>query len=75
MDKANPCTCTRTGQRWEGPHVYGRPIERYLKEDAYKGAVVQFKDTYGQIVGRIGNRVEGVLGIFGNDLMEKLIFK
>lgn len=61
-------------KQWEGLHVRGKPIERYFKEDAYKDAFAQFREVYGSMVGRSGSTVDDTLKVFGNDLMERLIF-
>lgn len=61
-------------KQWEGLHVRGKPIERYFKEDAYKDAFAQFRDVYGSMVSRSGSTVDDTLKVFGNDLMERLIF-
>jgi len=62
-------------KQWAGLRVNGKPIERYFKEDAYKDAFAQFRDAYGKIVNRTGNTVDGTLKVFGNDMMERLIFR
>ena len=60
-------------KQWAGLQVKGKPIERYLK-DAYKEAFTEFAKVYGDIVSRTGSTVDDTLGIFGNDLMQRLIF-
>ena len=62
-------------KQWAGLQVNGKPIERYFKEDAYKDAFAQFRDVYGKIVSRTGGTVDGTLKVFGNDMMERLIFQ
>jgi len=61
-------------KQWAGLQVNKKPIEKYFKEDAYKGAFTQFKETYGKIIARTGNKVDDTLKVFGNDMMERLIF-
>ena len=62
-------------KQWAGLQIKGLPIERYFKEVAYKDAFAEFRDVYGKIVSRTGSSTEATLKVFGNDLMERLIFK
>ncbi|KAH6903835.1 hypothetical protein BKA70DRAFT_1110157 [Coprinopsis sp. MPI-PUGE-AT-0042] len=62
-------------KQWQGLQIHGKPIERYLKEDAYKGAFAEFRKAYEGIVKKNGSTVEHTLNLFGNDLMKRLIFQ
>ena len=62
-------------KQWAGLQVMGKPIERYLEEDAFNDAFARFRKMYEQVVNRTGSTVEETLGVFGNELMERLVFQ
>jgi hypothetical protein len=62
-------------KQWAGLQVHGKPIERYLKEDAYRGAFEVFRKAFMGIVEKKGSTVQQTLNVFGNDLMTRLIFQ
>lgn len=62
-------------KQWAGLHVKGKSVERYFKEDAYKEAFAEFRTVFKSIVERNGGTIQDTLKVFGNDLMERLIFQ
>ncbi|GJE93850.1 FAD-binding domain-containing protein [Phanerochaete sordida] len=62
-------------KQWKGLTVRGKPVEQYLKEDAYVEAFAEFRQVFKGIVERNHATVEETLKVFGNDLMVKLIFE
>lgn len=61
-------------KQWSGLIVRGKPINQYLKEDAYAEAFAEFRSTFGRIVTERGCSVEETRARFGNALMDGLIF-
>ena len=61
-------------KQWAGLTVQGKDIKTYFKEDAYKTAFVRFRETFTSIATRHGSTVEKTLQMFGNSLMQELIF-
>ncbi|GJE93853.1 FAD-binding domain-containing protein [Phanerochaete sordida] len=61
-------------KQWKGLTVHGKPVEQYLKEDAYADAFAEFRQVFKGIVERDHATVEETLKVFGNDLMVHLIF-
>lgn len=61
-------------KEWSGLKVRGKDIETYLKEDAFKGPIDEFKTTFTKIVTARGGTVDDTLARFGNATMEKVIF-
>lgn len=72
----NTVVCPRPhwAKQWAGLWVRGKPVERYFKEDAYRDAFKEFRKVFEGIVTKRGGTVEQTLRVFGNDLMERLIF-
>ena len=62
-------------KQWAGLVVRGKPVERYLKEDAYREAFAEFREVFRGVVERNQGTVEETLRVFGNDLMVRLIFQ
>ena len=52
----------------------GRPIEDYLKDEAYKVPFAEFREAMVGIVTKRGRNVEEARLRFGNDLLERLIW-
>ncbi len=61
-------------KQWAGLQVHGKPVERYLKEDAYRDAFPEFRHMFQEIVTKRGSTVEETRARFGNAMMERLIF-
>ena len=62
-------------KQWSGLQVHGKPVQSYLKEDAYAQAFAEFRKTFEAIVKKRGSTVEETLGRFGNGLMTSLIWE
>lgn len=62
-------------KQWAGLTVRGKPVEQYLKEDAYGEAFAEFRQVFKAIVERNHGTVEETLKVFGNDLMVRMIFQ
>ena len=62
-------------KQWAGLTVRGKPVEQYLKEDAYGEAFAEFRQVFKAIVERNQGSVEETLKVFGNDLMVRMIFQ
>lgn len=61
-------------KQWSGVLVRGKPVNQYLKEDAYREAFAEFRSTFERIVTRRGCSVEETRARFANALMDDLIF-
>ena len=61
-------------KQWWDLEVRGKPIEEYLKDDAYKVAFGEFREAMEGIVTKRGGTVEEARSRFGNDLLERLIW-
>ncbi|TFY63527.1 hypothetical protein EVJ58_g3204 [Rhodofomes roseus] len=61
-------------KQWNGLQVHGKSVKQYMKEDAFKEAFAEFRDTFGQIVTSRGCSVEETRSRFGNALMDDLAF-
>ena len=61
-------------KEWEGLQVRGKPVEKWFREDAYKDGFEKFREGYKKVVEKRGGTVEGTLGVFGNDMMKRLIW-
>ncbi|PVG01447.1 hypothetical protein CPB86DRAFT_837017 [Serendipita vermifera] len=61
-------------KEWSGLKVYGRPIEDYMRNIAYKSAFSDFRQVFTSVVERRGGSVPETLKVFGNDTMNNLIF-
>ena len=62
-------------KQWAGLEVNKKPIETYMREDAYKDAFSDFRGAFEKIVKARGSTVDETLGRFGNGLMERLIWR
>jgi hypothetical protein len=63
-------------KEWEGINVHGKPIARYLKEDAYATAFAEFQEGFERIVKghQNGPSVSDTLAMFGTQTMQQLIW-
>ncbi|CCM02786.1 uncharacterized protein FIBRA_04895 [Fibroporia radiculosa] len=61
-------------KQWSGLRVHGKPIEQYLKEDAYGSAFAEFKASFQNILTKRGLTVDETRARFGNTLLDGLIF-
>lgn len=61
-------------KEWSGLTVRGQPIETYLKESAYKDAIPEFAKALEAIAKAQGTTVSEMRAMFGNPLLERLIF-
>ena len=61
-------------KQWCDLEVRGKPIEEYLKNEAYKAAFSEFRDAMEDIVTKRGGAVEEARSRFGNDLLDRLIW-
>jgi hypothetical protein len=61
-------------KQWDSVIVRGKPIERYMKEDGFKGAFSEFRAVFEQIVTSRGSSVKETRAVFGNDVLGRLIF-
>lgn len=61
-------------KQWEGLTVRGKPINAYLREEAYKEVLPVFRETFGKIVAARGGSAAETRARFGNELMDELIF-
>ncbi|KAG9096003.1 hypothetical protein FRC07_011003, partial [Ceratobasidium sp. 392] len=61
-------------KEWAGLTIHGQPIEQYLKETAYKEAISEFVATLETIAKAQGTSVSAMRAVFGNPLLERLIF-
>ena len=61
-------------KQWSGLVVRGKPVNQYLKEDAYGEAFADFRSVFERIVTQRGCTVEETRARFGNALMDGLIF-
>ena len=61
-------------KQWKDLTVHGQPIEKYLKETAYKDAIPEFRDTLEKIAAAQGTTVGAMRERFGNPLLERLFF-
>lgn len=62
-------------KEWQGLEVRGKPIETYLREDAYKEARVEFVKVLEEVVSSRGGTLEETRKRFGNPLLERLFFE
>ena len=62
-------------KEWQGLEVRGKPIETYLKEEAYKEARVEFVKVLEEVVSSRGISLEETRNRFGNPLLERLFFE
>lgn len=60
-------------KQWEGLSVRGKPIAKYLKEDAFADAFVEFRKTIGMITQRRGSNLKETRERFGNKLLDDLL--
>ena len=68
------CPRPHWAKQWNGLTVRGKPVNRYLKEDAYREAFAEFRSTFERIVTERGCTTEETRARFGNALMDGLIF-
>ena len=61
-------------KQWWDLEVRGKPIEEYLKGEAFKVAFAEFREAMEGIVTKRGGTVEEARSRFGNDLLERLIW-
>jgi len=61
-------------KQWWDLEVRGKPIEEYLKDEAYNVAFAEFREAMECIVTKRGGTVEEARLRFGNDLLERLIW-
>lgn len=61
-------------KHWFDLNVDGKPIETYIKEDAYLDAFKEFRETFSKITERRGSTVEESRTRFDNELMGRLVF-
>lgn len=62
-------------KQWWDLEVRGEPIEKYLKEVAYRDAFEEFRRAFKAIVESRGGDVGETRERFGTGLMERLIFE
>ena len=62
-------------KEWQGLVVRGKPIERYLREDAYREERREFVRVLEGVVRRRGVTLEETRRRFGNPLLERLYFQ
>jgi len=61
-------------KEWQGLMVRGKPIETYLRKEAYKEARAEFVKVLEEVVRRRGSTLEETRKRFGNPLLERLFF-
>ncbi|KZT00933.1 uncharacterized protein LAESUDRAFT_739389 [Laetiporus sulphureus 93-53] len=61
-------------KQWSGLLVRGKPIEQYIREDAYGDAFAEFRGAFQNIVQKRGGTVNETLARFGNQTLQGLIF-
>ena len=61
-------------KQWWDLEVRGKPIEEYLKDEAYKVAFAKFREAMEGIVTKRGGTVEEARSRFRNDLLKRLIW-
>lgn len=61
-------------KQWQGLTVHGKPIERYMKEDAFKSQFEEFRNGIETITSRRGSSTDQTLERFGNKLLQQLIW-
>jgi hypothetical protein len=61
-------------KEWQGLVVRGKPIEKYLREDAYKEQRVEFVKVLEKLVKKRGGTLKETRQRFGNPLLERLFF-
>lgn len=61
-------------KQWEGLTIRGEPIEKYLKDDVYKEAFAEFRTAFNDIITRRNGSVAETRAMFGNAVLDKLIF-
>ncbi|CAE6418865.1 unnamed protein product [Rhizoctonia solani] len=62
-------------KQWEGLTVRNQPIEKYLKQSAYRDAIPEFRAMLEVIAESQGTTVQDMRNRFGNPLLERLIFE
>jgi hypothetical protein len=62
-------------KHWWDLEVRGEPIEKYLKEVAYRDSFEEFRNVLKTIVESRGGNVDETRKRFGTKLMERLIFE
>ena len=61
-------------KQWSGLQVRDKPVNQYLREDAYAEAFAEFRSMFERIITKRGCTVKETRARFGNALMDGLIF-